>query len=207
MTTLLLPPSETKRDGGAGGSSLELARLAHAEALMESRSAVLEALAALVAGDDQSAARALKVGAKLASAELARDRAVRSSPTMAAIERYTGVLYDALDAGTLSPAARSRADAHVIVHSALFGLVAGQAVVWYTANFYTLFYIQNVLQVDQFTANVLVAWALLIGFGIGLLSGMVGIGGGIFLSPVILFARWGTSKQASAMAAACDGRS
>ncbi|MFN3625353.1 MAG: MFS transporter [Hyphomicrobium sp.] len=46
---------------------------------------------------------------------------------------------------------------------ALFGLVAGQAVVWYTANFYTLFYIQNVLQVDQFTANVLVAWALLLG--------------------------------------------
>lgn len=46
---------------------------------------------------------------------------------------------------------------------ALFGLVAGQAVVWYTANFYTLFYIQNILQVDQFTANVLVAWALTIG--------------------------------------------
>lgn len=46
---------------------------------------------------------------------------------------------------------------------ALFGLVAGQAVVWYTANFYTLFYIQNILQVDQFTANVLVAWALTLG--------------------------------------------
>lgn len=45
-------------------------------------------------------------------------------------------------------------------------------------------------------------WALLIGLGIGLLSGMVGIGGGIFLSPVILFARWGNAKQASAVAAA-----
>lgn len=44
--------------------------------------------------------------------------------------------------------------------------------------------------------------ALLIGFFIGLLSGMVGIGGGIFLSPVILFARWGNAKQASAVAAA-----
>lgn len=44
--------------------------------------------------------------------------------------------------------------------------------------------------------------ALLIGFGIGILSGMVGIGGGIFLSPIIIFARWGTSKQASAVAAA-----
>jgi hypothetical protein len=45
-------------------------------------------------------------------------------------------------------------------------------------------------------------WALLIGLGIGLLSGMVGIGGGIFLSPVIIFARWGNPKQASAVAAA-----
>lgn len=45
-------------------------------------------------------------------------------------------------------------------------------------------------------------WALVIGLGIGLLSGMVGIGGGIFLSPIILFACWGTGKQASAVAAA-----
>ena len=45
-------------------------------------------------------------------------------------------------------------------------------------------------------------WAMLIGLGIGLLSGMVGIGGGIFLSPIILFARWGNPKQASAVAAA-----
>jgi MFS family permease len=48
---------------------------------------------------------------------------------------------------------------------ALFGLVAGQAVVWYTAHFYTLFFIQNILQVDQFTTNVLVAWALIAGVG------------------------------------------
>jgi len=45
-------------------------------------------------------------------------------------------------------------------------------------------------------------WALLVGLGIGLLSGMVGIGGGIFLSPVIIFARWGSPKQASATSAA-----
>jgi uncharacterized membrane protein YfcA len=44
--------------------------------------------------------------------------------------------------------------------------------------------------------------ALMIGFIIGLLSGMVGIGGGIFLSPIILYARWGNSKQAAAVAAA-----
>lgn len=36
---------------------------------------------------------------------------------------------------------------------------------------------------------------------IGLLSGMVGIGGGIFLSPLIILTRWGRVKQASAVAA------
>jgi uncharacterized membrane protein YfcA len=44
--------------------------------------------------------------------------------------------------------------------------------------------------------------ALVIGFVIGLLSGMVGIGGGIFLSPIILYAHWGNSKQAATVAAA-----
>lgn len=39
------------------------------------------------------------------------------------------------------------------------------------------------------------------GAGIGLLSGMVGVGGGIFLSPVLLLARWATAKQTSAVSA------
>jgi uncharacterized membrane protein YfcA len=55
---------------------------------------------------------------------------------------------------------------------------------------------------DQPLRPLPLKWALLIGLGIGLLSGMVGIGGGIFLSPVIIFARWGTGKQASAVSAA-----
>ena len=44
--------------------------------------------------------------------------------------------------------------------------------------------------------------AMTIGCIIGLLSGMVGIGGGIFLSPIILYARWGNPKHAAAVAAA-----
>ncbi|HYZ30849.1 MAG TPA: MFS transporter [Crenalkalicoccus sp.] len=48
---------------------------------------------------------------------------------------------------------------------ALLGLVAGQAVVWYTGQFYALFYIGSVLKVDGFTASLLVAWALLLGSG------------------------------------------
>ncbi len=48
---------------------------------------------------------------------------------------------------------------------ALLGLVAGQAVVWYTGQFYALFFLQNVIKVDSFSANVFVAWSLILGTG------------------------------------------
>ncbi|TWI38201.1 MFS transporter [Paracoccus sulfuroxidans] len=48
---------------------------------------------------------------------------------------------------------------------ALFGLVMGQAVVWYSGQFYALFFIQNVIKVDSFSANVFVAWSLILGTG------------------------------------------
>ena len=50
-----------------------------------------------------------------------------------------------------------------VVIFALLGLVAGQAVVWYTGQFYALFFLQAILKVDLFTANVLIAWSLIIG--------------------------------------------
>ncbi|ALL68373.1 Haloacid permease,Deh4p [Paraburkholderia caribensis MBA4] len=50
-----------------------------------------------------------------------------------------------------------------IVLLALFGLTAGQAVVWYTGQFYTLFFLTQTLKVDGTSANMLVAVALLIG--------------------------------------------
>src|SRR5690606_40308582 len=46
---------------------------------------------------------------------------------------------------------------------ALFGLTAGQAVVWYCGQFYALFFLQNVLKVENQSANIMVAIALLIG--------------------------------------------
>jgi MFS family permease len=49
-----------------------------------------------------------------------------------------------------------------IILLALFGLVAGQAVVWYTGQFYALFFLTSVLKVESNTANLLVAGALLI---------------------------------------------
>ncbi len=50
-----------------------------------------------------------------------------------------------------------------VVILALFGLVAGQAVVWYSGQFYALFFLTSVLKVDGSTANILVAVSLLIG--------------------------------------------
>ena len=50
-----------------------------------------------------------------------------------------------------------------VVLLALFGLVAGQGVVWYTGQFYALFFLQSVVKVDPAAANIMVAVALLIG--------------------------------------------
>ena len=50
-----------------------------------------------------------------------------------------------------------------IVLLALFGLTAGQAVVWYTGQFYALFFLTQTLKVDANAANILIAISLLIG--------------------------------------------
>ncbi|MHA6668812.1 YaaA family protein [Homoserinimonas sp. A447] len=118
---ILLPPSETKRDGGVEGTALELASLAFPE-LGAARRAVSVELRKL-SGNLTTMAAALKVGAGQRD-ELLRNRVVRTSPTMPAIDRYTGVLYDALGASSLPADARDFASGHVAIHSALFGLVA-----------------------------------------------------------------------------------
>jgi len=50
-----------------------------------------------------------------------------------------------------------------IVILALLGLTAGQAVVWYTGQFYALFFLTQTLKVDSATANILIAISLVIG--------------------------------------------
>ncbi len=60
----------------------------------------------------------------------------------------------------------------------LFGATAGQGVVWYTGQFYALFYMQTILKVNVKTANIVVAIALLLGMPfftvVGALSDRVG---------------------------------
>lgn len=51
------------------------------------------------------------------------------------------------------------------------------------------------------TEKLSIGWTMFIGVFLGLLSGMVGIGGGIFLAPILLFLQWGTPKQIAATAA------
>ncbi len=54
---------------------------------------------------------------------------------------------------------------------ALLGATAGQAVVWYTGQFYALFFLQNVLKVDGPSVNKMVAASLLLGTGFFILFG------------------------------------
>jgi MFS family permease len=65
-----------------------------------------------------------------------------------------------------------------LVLISLFGATAGQGVVWYTGQFYALFYMQTVLKVNVKTANIVVAVALLIGMPfftvVGALSDRIG---------------------------------
>lgn len=65
-----------------------------------------------------------------------------------------------------------------VVLISLFGATAGQGVVWYTGQFYALFYLQKILNVDATSSNYIIAVALLLGMPLfvffGALSDRVG---------------------------------
>jgi cytoplasmic iron level regulating protein YaaA (DUF328/UPF0246 family) len=116
---VLLPPSETKHPGG-DGAPLDLDTLTAPE-LTSVRTAIADALVEL-AGDVAASRAALGLSPKQDD-EIARNAALRTSPTLPALERYTGVLYDALAVRSMSRARRARADRRLAVGSALFGIV------------------------------------------------------------------------------------
>ena len=60
-----------------------------------------------------------------------------------------------------------------IVILALVGLTAGQAVVWYSGQFYALFFLTQALKVDGSTANILVAYSLILGTPFFVIFGML----------------------------------
>ncbi|WP_306506784.1 peroxide stress protein YaaA [Corynebacterium sp.] len=110
---IILPPSETKAHGGSG-APLDWDALSFPE-LNPVRREIAAELAAL---DVDEALKVLKISEKLRG-EAESNRALETSPTMPALERFTGVLYDALDAPTLDADARE----FLAVGDALFGLV------------------------------------------------------------------------------------
>ena len=116
---IFLPPSETKRDGGDPARTLSLDALSFGQ-LTKPRERALSAMRRLAR--NRGAAAALRLGPTQAR-ELERNKQLESGPTMAAIERFEGVLYEGLDVSTLPPDARAFAHDHVVIASALFGLV------------------------------------------------------------------------------------
>nr|WP_231135021.1 peroxide stress protein YaaA [Motilibacter deserti] len=120
---ILLPPSEGKAAGGDGGP-VNVTALA-APKLAPVRKRVLTAVTRTARGDAAVAAEALKLPPAVADEALAANRAAATSPTLPALDRYTGVVYAALDPATLSPVGRAAAEESVLVFSGLFGVVAG----------------------------------------------------------------------------------
>jgi cytoplasmic iron level regulating protein YaaA (DUF328/UPF0246 family) len=116
---ILLPPSETKRDGGDPAHPLSLDALSFPQ-LTKPRQRAVSALRRLAR--NRGAAAALRLGPTQAR-ELERNKQLESGPTMAAIERFDGVLYEGLDVSTLPPIARAFAHDHLGIASALFGLL------------------------------------------------------------------------------------
>jgi cytoplasmic iron level regulating protein YaaA (DUF328/UPF0246 family) len=115
---ILVPSSEGKRAPERGGP-LALETLAFPE-LTAHRAALLDALIGTSGRPD--ARERFGVGPSL-EAELERNRFIRTLPTAPALELYDGVLHRALDAHSLSGPARRRADASLLLGSALFGLL------------------------------------------------------------------------------------
>lgn len=122
---MLLPPSETKR-GGGDGPPLRMEELS-SPVLNSLRSELVGELVGL--SSDLKASRAALGVSPSQDSEIERNAALRTAPTMPAIRRYTGVLYDALDVDSLRGAEAKRALARLAVGSALFGLLSAEDLV------------------------------------------------------------------------------
>lgn len=118
---VLLPPSEGKR-APADGAPVDLDALTFPE-LRPARERTLAALVRLAGGNPNKALGALGLSQNQAG-ELALDAALATAPAAPAGEVYTGVLYQHLDLPSLSAAALARGREHVLVASALWGVVA-----------------------------------------------------------------------------------
>jgi uncharacterized protein len=118
---ILLPPSEGKATPRRG-RPLDLAGLTAPE-LTEARERVLESLSSVSARPNALSLLGLSPGQ---ADHLITNLNLRTAPTARADQVYTGVLYEALSFGTLSPAAKRRAGTRVGIVSPVFGVVRPQ---------------------------------------------------------------------------------
>lgn len=117
---ILLPPSEGKF-APQSGPRLSLPSLAW-PGLRSARREILSALVECCASSPARARSALGITAKQ-DALIEANTKLRRAPTAAAIEVYSGVLYEALNFSSLSAAARARGSQRIAIASALWGLV------------------------------------------------------------------------------------
>ncbi len=115
----LLPPSETKHRP-SDGPVLDVA--GRPKWLRTPTRKAIRALSTFCRKDPDAAAVALGLSAKQRE-WVQIDARLGRAPTAAAIEIYTGVLYDALDVASLASPARNRVEREVWIASALFGIV------------------------------------------------------------------------------------
>lgn len=118
---VLLPPSEAKAPGG-DGPSLRMAGFGDSP-LAQARAEVARAVTTFCRADPNTAIVALRLPASRAQADLATNTAMLDAPTMPALDRFVGVLYQALDPATLPPVARVAADHTLFVSNGVFGLL------------------------------------------------------------------------------------
>ena len=116
---ILLPPSEGKTRPESGAPFRLDSR---PQPLRPPTQEVMAALRDLCTGEPSRALKALGLTARQAE-WLEYDAELADAPTAPAHEIYTGVLYQALDYPSLGRSAKARADAQVVVASALYGMV------------------------------------------------------------------------------------
>jgi len=120
LPLILLPPSEGKALGGTGDPWKPGVM---AIDLDDHRQKVIAALATAMRGTEAERAKLLGVSGRTLADATASDKQVTRAPTLPAIERYTGVLYDALDHRSLTQTQRRRLAASVVIVSGLWGAV------------------------------------------------------------------------------------
>jgi MFS family permease len=113
-------------------------------------------------------------------------RKMSESPLFEAAKKKGNVSVNPIKESFMNPENRK------LVLLALFGATAGQGVIWYTGQFYALYYLQTVLKIDFVTTNQIIATALILAtpffIVFGWLSDIVGrkkvMMTGMFLAPI-----------------------